>query len=74
MCFFIATSNDKNLMVYIIVSMDFPTLPHHGGSDGKESACNVEDPGSIFLGSGKFPGKGNGNSLQYSCLENSMNR
>ena len=46
--------------------MDFP-----GGSDGKESAYNVGDPGSI-PGSGRYPGEGNGNPLQYSCLENSM--
>ena len=39
------------------------------GSDGKESACNVGDPGSI-LGSGRSPGGGNGNPFQYSCLEN----
>ena len=38
-----------------------------GGSDGKESACNAGDPGSI-PGSGKCPGEGNGNPLQYSCL------
>ena len=44
-----------------------------GGSDGKESACNVGDLGSI-PGSGRFPGEGNGNPLQYSCLENSMDR
>ena len=42
-----------------------------GGSDGKASACNVEDPGSI-PGLGRYPGEGNGNPLQYSCLENSM--
>ena len=42
-------------------------------SDGKESACNVEDPGSI-PGSGRFPGEGNGYPVQYSCLENSMDR
>ena len=42
-----------------------------GGSDGKASACNVGDPGSI-PGSGRSPGGGNGNPLQYSCLENSM--
>jgi len=40
-----------------------------GGSDHKESACNVGDLGSI-PGSGRSPGKGNGNLLQYSCLEN----
>ena len=37
----------------------------------KESACNAEDLGWI-PGSGRSPGKGNGNPLQYSCLENSM--
>ena len=36
-----------------------------GGSDGKASACNAEDPGSI-PGSGRSPGEGNGNPLQYS--------
>ena len=40
-----------------------------GGSDGKESACNVGDLGSI-PGLGRSPGEGNGNSFQYSCLEN----
>ena len=40
-----------------------------GDSDGKESACNTGDPGSI-PGSGRSLGEGNGNPLQYSCLEN----
>ena len=44
-----------------------------GGSDGKTSACNAEDPGSI-PGLGRSPGEGKGNPLQYSCLENSMGR
>ena len=44
--------------------MGFP-----GGSDGKESACNVGDPGSI-PGLGRSPGEGNGNPFQYSCLGN----
>ena len=44
-----------------------------GGSDGKESACNVGDLGSI-PGLGRSPGEGNGNSFQYSCLENPMVR
>ena len=44
-----------------------------GGSDGKESACNVEDVGSI-PGLGRPPGEGDGNSLQYSCLETIMDR
>ena len=42
-----------------------------GGSDGKASACNVGDPGSI-PGSGRSPVGGNGNPLQCSCLENSI--
>ena len=42
-----------------------------GGSDGKESAYNMGDPGST-PGSGRYPGEGNGNPLQYSCLENPM--
>ena len=41
------------------------------GSDSKESACNAGDPGSI-PGSGRSSGEGNGNPLQYSCLENPM--
>ena len=44
-----------------------------GGSDGKASACNAGDPGSI-PGSGRSPGEGNGNPLQHSCLENPMDR
>ena len=43
------------------------------GSDGKESACNVGDL-SLIPGSGRSIGGGNGNPLQYSCLENSMDR
>ena len=46
------------------VFMGFP-----GGLDGKESAHNVEDLGSI-PGLGRSPGGGHGNSLQYACLEN----
>ena len=42
-----------------------------GGSDGKASVYNAGDLGSI-PGSGRFPGEGNGNPLQYSCLENPM--
>ena len=48
--------------------MGFP-----GGSDSKESACNVEDLG-LLPGSGRLPGEGNGYPLQYSGLENSMDR
>ena len=48
--------------------MGFP-----GDSDGKESACKARDPGSN-LGSGTFPGEGNGYPLQYSFLENYTDR
>ena len=48
--------------------MDFPS-----SSDGKESACNTRDPGSIPA-SGRSLVEGNDNPLQYSCLENSMDR
>ena len=44
-----------------------------GGSDGKESACSARNLGSI-PGSGRSPGGGYGNSLQYSCLENPADR
>ena len=47
--------------------------PNNDGSDGKESACNAEDLG-LILGSGRSPGEQNGNTLQYSCLENPMDR
>ena len=46
------------------VFLDFP-----GGSDGKESACNAGDLG-LIPGLGRTPGGGQGNPLQYSCLEN----
>ena len=42
-----------------------------GGSDGKESACNAGDPGSLEE---RSPGGGHGNPLQHSCLENPMDR
>ena len=44
-----------------------------GGSEGKVSPFNAGDLGSI-PGSGRSPGEGNGNLLQYSCLENPMDR
>ena len=44
-----------------------------GGSDSKESMCNDGNLG-LIPGSGRFPGEGKGNSLQYSCLENSVVR
>ena len=47
------------------------TLDCPGGSDRKASACNAGDLG-LIPGSGRSPGEGNGNPLQYSCLENLM--
>jgi len=53
------------------VSLEIRGFP--GRSVGKESACNAGDPGSV-TGSGRSPGEGNGNPLQYSCLENPKDR
>ena len=50
--------------------MDHSPTGFPGGSDGKESACNARDPGSV-PGLGRSPGEGNGHPLQYSCLEKS---
>ena len=52
-------------------TIDKRGFPH--GLVGKESACNAGDLGSI-PGAGRFPGEENGNPLQYSCLENPMDR
>ena len=62
--FFIFFKKKDTYKIYF----DFP-----GGLDGKASAHNVGDPGSI-PGLGRSPGEGNGNPLQYSCLENPMDR
>ena len=56
------------LCTLLFDSLDFP-----GGSDGKASVYNAGDLGSI-PGSGRSPGEGNGNPLQYYCLENPMDR
>ena len=49
------------------------TLGFPGSSNNKESACNAVDLG-LIPGSGRSPGEGNVNPLQYSCLENAMDR
>ena len=71
----------RTVIVYILQLLNqshmriWYSLVHYtdflGGSDGKASGCHAGDPGSI-PGSGRSPGEGNGSSLQYSCLENSM--
>ena len=60
--------SDERKNLCISYRMGFP-----GGSDGKEYAYNVGDPG-LTPGLGRSPGEGNGNPLQYSCLKNSMDR
>ena len=54
-----------------MVVLTYINLP--GGSDDKVFACNAGDP-CLILGLGRSLGDGNGNPLQYSCLENSMDR
>ena len=56
---------------YSISQKNYEIAKFPGGSDGKEFASNVRDPGSIS-GWGRSPGEGNGYALQYSGLENSM--
>ena len=67
-----SNSNFKNrylfIKVWMMYNQGFP-----GGSDSKESACNVRDQG-LIAGSGRFLGEGNGYPLHYSWLENSMDR
>ena len=70
-CFSSGDKGDTDLFNYLywsIADLGFP-----GGLEGKASACNVGDPGSIPE-SGRSPGEGNGNPLQYSYLENPMDR
>ena len=55
------------------LSPNCPLVGFPGGSDSKETACNVENPGSI-PGSRRSSGEGNGNALQYSSLGNPMGR
>ena len=54
-------------------ALRFVCVCFRGGSEDKASACNEEDPGSI-PGLGRSPGEGDGNPLQYSCLENPRDR
>ena len=66
------TYNVVKFQLYSIVVVIYIGFP--GGSDGKESGCNAGDLGSIPR-LGRSPGEGNGSrTLQYSCVENAMNR
>ena len=61
-------------VVYLALGLDSSWMElDFSGSDGKASVYNVGDPGSI-PGSGRPPGEGNGNPLQYYCLEDPMDR
>ena len=73
-----------SIFIFTLIFPSLLTQPHFsslltplcdflGGSDRKASAYNVGDPGSI-PGLGRSPGEGNSNPLQYSCLENPMDR
>ena len=53
------------------IKIAWRNINNSGGSEVKASACNVGDLG-LIPGSGRSPGEGNGNPLQYSCLENPM--
>ena len=68
---------DREEIIINYSSLSVPTpLPPHpppNDSDSKDSVCNAGDLGSI-PGSGRSPGEGNGYQLQYSCLENPMDR
>ena len=61
----------KRIILIIFLKCIFQK--YWSGSDGKESACNAGDLG-LIPGLGRLPGEGNGNPLQYSCLENFMDR
>ena len=65
---FLNEGGQLNFIKYLQYLLGFPD-----GSKGKESACNAGDSGSI-PGSGRSPGEGNGSPLQYSYLENSIDR
>ena len=67
----------SRILLYSVVSglmkklLNWQSVGFPGGSEGKASACSAGDLGSI-PGSGRSPGEGNGNPLQYSCLGNPM--
>ena len=62
----------KQIKAYSCLILSWTLKKGAGDSEDKESACNAGDAG-LIPGSGRSPGEGNGNPLQYSCLENSIN-
>ena len=75
--FFLFLSVPLYLLTYLVICFILVHLslvfPYCGGSESKAFACNEGDQGSIPE-SGRSPGEGNGNPLQYSCLEKPMDR
>ena len=67
------TGMTRRLGTALVLNPCTYTRSFPGGSDSEGSTCNVEDLDSI-PGLGKSPGEGNGNPLQYSCLDNCMDR
>ena len=63
--------SDTTEQLHFFKFTSIPTVCFLGGSDGKGSTCNAGDLG-LIPGLGRSPGGGNGNPLQYSCLENPM--
>ena len=72
-CMYVMIFLPKSLGTRIIFTCLYGNVIFPVDSEGKESTCNRRDRGSI-PGSGRSPGEGNGNPLQYSYLENSMDR
>ena len=64
---FYTSVNSSVVILWLTFSINWCLMVFPGGSDGKASACNVGDQGSI-PGSERSPGEGNGNAFQYSCL------
>ena len=71
MCPTVQNTTQGSLSVLLLNILNFLILGFPGGSEAKASACNAGDLDSV-PGLGRSPGEGNGNPLQYSCLENPM--
>ena len=61
------------MLMVVFLLMNRFLIPFHNGSDGKEPACNAGDP-RLIPGSGRSSGERSDNPVQYSCLENSIER
>ena len=72
-CLSMGNVNSLRLGIVFYYSFYTSILGFLGGSDGEEFTCNAGDPG-LIPGLGRSPGEGNGYPLQYSCLENPVDR